>query len=119
MVPVGVNAGGSSARDSPVVCGRMPSSRSTTVISPARSWTGTPTTSSANRPEAQAAAARWWERAAQASWSCREICKAALTWSEDSPMCWPVNVDHSPSWIMVSTNSAGPIRRPQRAPGTT
>ena len=34
-------------------------------------------------------------------------------------MCWPVKVDHSPSWIIVSTSSAGPLRAPQRAPGTT
>src|SRR6266540_2975297 len=39
MVPAAVNAGGSSARDSYVVRGRMPSSRSTTAVSPARPWT--------------------------------------------------------------------------------
>jgi hypothetical protein len=27
-------------------------------------------------------------------------------------MCWPVNVDHSPSWIIASTTSPSPIREP-------
>ena len=68
MVPSGPNAGGSAASVSEVVSGRMPSSRSTTLVPP-RAGTSTATTSSANRPDAQASAARSCERAAHASWS--------------------------------------------------
>ena len=117
MVPSGPNAGGSAASASEVVSGRMPSSRSTTVVPP-RAGTSTATTSAANRPDAQAPAARSWERAAHASWSGRESPRTSLTRSEDSPMCWPVKVDHSPSWTIVSTSSDGPMRAPQRAPGS-
>ena len=109
MVPSDPNAGGSSASDAAVVPGRMPSSRSMP----------TPTISSAKRPLSRASAARWCERAAQASCSSREISSAALTSSEDSPMCWPVNVDHRPSWIIASTTSASPRCLPQRTLGST
>ena len=107
MVPAGANAGGSSARDSDVVCGRMPSSCSTTVVSAraaldrdADDLVGEPPRRP--RPPRRAGGSGRPRRPGPAGRSAN----AAFTSSEDSPMCWPVNVDHSPSWIIVSTSSA-------------
>ncbi len=97
IVPSGLKAGRSRARPSAVVSARMPSSRSTTTGSPLRWGTWTGTTSSANRPASQASWARWWLRAAQASWSSREIRRSSLTSSESSPISCPVNVEYRPS----------------------
>ena len=58
------------------------------------------------------------DRAAQASCRSREMPRVAFTSSEDAPMCLPVNVDHSPSWIIASTISPSPARVPQRAFGS-
>ena len=119
IVPSGPNAGGSWASESGVVSGRMPSSASTTETAPRRPVTSTAAISSADRPEALALAARSCERAAQASCRSRAIPSDSFTSSDDSPMCWPVNVDQRPSWIIASTISPSPSRSPQRARGMT
>ena len=97
----------------------MPSSRSTTTGAPFRCGTSTGTTSSARAPDSQPACARRCDRADHASCSSRLIPSSAFTSSEDSPMTFPVNVDHRPSWIIVSIISVFPSREPSRALGST
>ncbi len=78
MVPSGRNDGFSPARVSGVVSGRMPSSR-------VRSVPSTGTTRSSWNPDSQAVWARWWERAAKASWRSRETWWSSWSCSLASP----------------------------------
>ena len=58
----------------------------------------TSTISSAITPLCVAAAARWCERAANASWSARLTCwSPRLPSSVSAPIAWSVNASHSPS----------------------
>ena len=75
MVPSLLNAGRSLPSDSTVVSARTPSSAVTTIGSPLRCGTVTGTTSSSKTPFFQASAARWCERAANAS------CSSRVRWS--------------------------------------
>ena len=110
MVPVGEKAGRKLARAVTLESGRIPSSIST-VSWP--TWTGI--TSSAKRPSCQAAAARWWDAAANASWSDRLIPSVAVAVSAWGPMPRSSKAHQRPSRIMVSTSVASPGRRPPRS----
>ena len=72
------------------VSGRIASSVST-VDSPLRDLTVTPTISSARRPSSVAAAASWWERTAKRSRSGRVISSSLPTSLASLIICLPVN----------------------------
>ena len=91
IVPSPPNAGDSPASDSAVTPSRIPSSVATSRSGPRRCGTLTSTSSSAITPLAVAAAARWCERAANASWSARLTCTAPqLPASVSAPIDWSV-----------------------------
>ena len=92
IVPSLENAGRSLARLSAVVSPRTPSSWDTTTGSPLRCGISTGTTSSSNRPFFHASAARWWERAENASCSSRvSWAPALLQVSVRPPIGWSVS----------------------------
>ena len=97
MVPSLANAGRSLPRLSAVVSERMPSSSLNTTGSPLRCGISTGTTSSSKTPFFQASAARWCDRAENASWSSREMPSSALQASVSAPIAWVVNTSHRPS----------------------
>ena len=107
IVPSAVKAGLSLASASAVVPGRMPSS-SVTDSSPPLLATGTGTISSANRPFLAAAAARWWEAAANSSCSSRLRPSLRAARSVDSPMDRWSNASVRPSRAIESSSRAGP-----------
>ena len=87
MVPSLLNAGRSLPSDSTVVSPRMPSSALTTTGSPLRCGISTGTTSSSKTPFFHASAARWCERAENASCSSRvRLAPAALHCSVRPPI---------------------------------
>ncbi len=118
IVPSGVKAGRSPPSASAVVSGRMPSSASKMTGSPRRCGTGTPTISLASRPSLAAAAARWWERAANSSCSARPMPSRVLCRSVSSPIGDWSNASVSPSRAMLSSISTEPYLYPDRAPGS-
>jgi guanyl-specific ribonuclease Sa len=87
-VPAGSNAGLSDASFSSVASARIASSAATSsgraAVSCAAGSTGT--ISSANTPRVRAAAARWWLRIANPSWSAREIPNRFATCSAVAPI---------------------------------
>ncbi len=98
MVPPLPNAGRSRPSPARSVSGRMPSSAATSTSSPRRCGIRTPTISAASTPDSVAACARWWERAAKASWSSRVTATSpVLQPSVSAPIAWSVNTSHSPS----------------------
>ena len=78
IVPSGAKAGRSLASRSAVVSARTPSSVVNTIGSPLRCGISTGTISSSKSPFFAASAARWWERAENASWSSRLMPSRAL-----------------------------------------
>ena len=101
-------AGLSLASVSAVVPGRMPSSSVTVSVSPLRCETGTPTISAANRPFLAAAAARWWDMAANSSCCSRVMPSWRPLRSVDSPMDRWSNASVRPSSAMESSTVTGP-----------
>ena len=107
IVPSWLKAGLSLASVSAVVPGRMPSSSVTVSVSPLLD-TGTPTISAANRPFLAAAAARWWDMAANSSCCSRVMPSWRPLRSVDSPMDRWSNASVRPSSAMESSTVTGP-----------
>ena len=122
IVPSFPKAGRSLAKASTVVPGRMPSSCVTVSVSPlfcpggttppappARACgTGTPTISAANRPFLVAAAARWWDMAANSSCCSRVMPSSRPLFSVDSPMDRWSKASVRPSRAIESSTVTGP-----------
>jgi hypothetical protein len=104
------NTGSSLASASRVVPGRRCSSRSTVTVRRLASKVSTGTTSSANTPASQAAAARRWDRRAKLSCSSRVTAWRSARFSAVSPMAWPASGSMKPSVDMASSATAGPVR---------
>ena len=113
IVPSFPKAGRSLARASTVVPGRMPSSCVTVSVSPpagprAGMRDGTPTISAANRPFLVAAAARWWDMAANSSCCSRVMPSSRPLFSVDSPMDRWSKASVRPSRAIESSTVTGP-----------
>jgi acetyl-CoA C-acetyltransferase len=100
-------AGLSLASVSAVVPGRMPSSSVTVSCSPLLE-VGTPAISAANRPFLAAAAARWWDMAANSSCCSRVMPSSRPLRSVDSPMDRWSKASVSPSSAIESSTVTGP-----------
>ena len=107
IVPSWLKAGLSLASVSAVVPGRMPSSSVTVSCSPF-AGTGTPAISAANRPFLAAAAARWWDMAANSSCCSRVMPSSRPLRSVDSPMDRWSKASVSPSSAIESSTVTGP-----------
>ena len=107
IVPSVLKAGLSLASASAVVPGRMPSSSVTVSCSPL-CRTGTPAISAANRPFLAAAAARWWDMAANSSCCSRVMPSSRPLRSVDSPMDRWSKASVSPSSAIESSTVTGP-----------
>ena len=114
MVPSLLNAGRSFDRLSAVVSARMPSSSLNCTGSPLRCGISTGTTSSSNRPFFHASAARWCDRAENASWSSREMPSSALHASVSAPIACVVKTSQRPSYDIESTSLTSPNFTPSR-----
>ena len=108
IVPSLPKAGLSLARVSAVVPGRMPSSSVTSSGSPPRCGTGTAAISAANRPFLAAAAARWWDMAANSSCCSRVMPSLRPLFSVDSPMDRWSKASVRPSRAIESSTVTGP-----------
>ena len=107
IVPSVAKLGLSLASASVVVPGRIPSSSVTASCSPL-CCTGTGTISAANRPFLAAAAARWWEAAANSSCSWRVRPSLRTARSVDSPIDRWSNASVRPSRAIESSTVTGP-----------
>ena len=107
-MPSWLKAGLSLASVSAVVPGRMPSSSVTVSVSPPRCGMGTPMISAANRPFLAAAAARWWDMAANSSCWARVMPSWRPLRSVDSPMDRWSKASVRPSSAIESSTVTGP-----------
>ena len=108
IVPSRPKAGLSLASASTVVPGRMPSSSVTSSCSPLRCGMGTAAISAANRPFLAAAAARWWDMAANSSCCSRVMPRWRPLSSVDSPMDRWSKASVRPSRAIESSTVTGP-----------